>query len=150
MLNNKQGEDVNTQLWTSKYRPQKERDLIGNETAIRTIKNWLESWPRGVKRGRRALLLYGPTGVGKTVAVYVIALELGFEITEINASDKRSKKILDNLLRRTVFSGTLFGGRGRIVLIDELAGLSGKADRGGASALRKYIANPCSTYPDYQ
>jgi len=77
--------------------------------------------------------------VGKTVAVYVVAAELGFEVTEINASDKRSKGVLDQLLGSATVSGSLFGKRGRIVLVDELAGLSGSSDRGATTALENLI-----------
>lgn len=73
--------------------------------------------------------------MGKTVAVYVVAAELGFEVTEINASDKRSKGVLEQLLGSATMSGSLFGKRGRIVLVDELAGLSGSSDRGATTAL---------------
>ena len=37
-----------------------------------------------------AALIYGPSGVGKTSAVYCIASSLGFDVIEINASQARS------------------------------------------------------------
>jgi replication factor C large subunit len=83
--------------------------------------------------------VHGPAGVGKTVAVYVIASNLGFEVTEINASDKRSKKMIMELLKTAITSGSLFSKRGRIILVDELEGLSGREDRGAAKALVKII-----------
>ncbi|MCK4823014.1 replication factor C large subunit, partial [bacterium] len=125
--------------WTEKYKPQKISDLIENITAIRILRNWLENWPGSASRQGRALLVHGPAGAGKTVAVYVIASELGFEVTEINASDKRSKKMILELLKTATTSGSLFSKRGRIILVDELEGLSGREDRGAAKALVKII-----------
>jgi replication factor C large subunit len=130
---------VTNEAWIDKYRPQKIAELIGNHTSISKISDWLQNWPRSITRNRRALIVFGPPGVGKTTSVYVIAQELGYEITEINASDKRTKKILNQLLKNATTSGSLFSKRGRVVLIDELSGLSGQADRGAASAIKKYI-----------
>jgi replication factor C large subunit len=127
------------QPWVVRYRPQKISDLVGNKAVISKITNWLERWPKGIYRNQRALMLFGPAGVGKTVAVYTIANELDYEIFEINASVKRSKKTMNELLKTSTKTGTLTGKRGRIVLIDELGGLSGKSDRGAASAIKNQL-----------
>jgi replication factor C large subunit len=130
---------LNTQPWTEKYKPATRAEFVGNEAAIQAVCNWLQRWPK-TSHGKKALLLFGPTGVGKTAAVYVVAAELGFEVTEINASDKRSKVALEQLLGTATVSGSLFGQRGRIVLVDELAGLSGSSDRGATTALGNLIS----------
>ena len=127
------------QPWAEKYQPQSIEEIIGNKSVIQTILKWVDQWPRSISRNRRALLLHGPPGVGKTIAVYIIAKQLGFEINEINASDKRSKKVMQQLLNRAANAGSLFSKRGRILLIDELAGLSGKSDRGASSAFKEFI-----------
>eukprot|EP00899_Mesostigma_viride_P017099 jgi/Mesvir1/25390/Mv01429-RA.1 len=106
---------VDNELWTTKYRPKVSRDLVGNQTQIAKIRQWLESWdelhlhpadkkgkqPGGAKpsKGRgmeaadfkKALLLYGPPGVGKTSTATILSEELGFEAVEVNASDARGK-----------------------------------------------------------
>ncbi|MDO8057079.1 MAG: replication factor C large subunit [Candidatus Hermodarchaeota archaeon] len=127
------------QPWVEKYAPQKIQDLIGNSAVISKVSDWVANWPRSIVRNRRALILHGPPGVGKTVAVYTIARELGFEVSEINATVKRSKKMMNELLKNTTMMTTLTQKKGRLVLVDELAGLSGRSDRGAASALKDYI-----------
>ncbi len=127
------------QPWVAKYIPQTIKDLVGNTAAITKITEWLKTWPRSISRNRRALMLFGPTGVGKTVTVYTIAKELDYEINEINASVKRSKKMMNELLKTSTKMGTLTQKRGRLILVDELEGLSGKSDRGAASALKEHI-----------
>jgi replication factor C large subunit len=127
------------QPWIEKYSPKTIADLVGNTAAISKIITWLDNWPQSVHRNRRALLLFGPAGVGKTTVVYTISRELGYDITEINASEKRSKKRMVELLNQSIMTGTLTSSRGRVLLVDELAGLSGKSDRGAASALTEYI-----------
>lgn len=127
------------QPWIDKYHPQKIDDLIGNQSAIQTIEKWLDQWPKSIQGKKRTLLIFGPTGVGKTVTIHVIARELGFDVSEINASNKRSKKAMIEILRTATTSGSLVGERGRVILVDELAGLSGKADRGAVSGIESYL-----------
>lgn len=48
------------------------------------------------------LLITGPTGVGKTAAVYACAQELGFKVFEVNSSSQRSgRQILSQLKEAT-------------------------------------------------
>ncbi|XP_051571238.1 ATPase family AAA domain-containing protein 5-like isoform X2 [Myxocyprinus asiaticus] len=48
------------------------------------------------------LLIIGPTGVGKTAAVYACAQELGFKVFEVNSSSQRSgRQILSQLKEAT-------------------------------------------------
>ncbi|MFX0079148.1 MAG: replication factor C large subunit [Candidatus Hermodarchaeota archaeon] len=127
------------QPWVEKYRPQSGKDIVGNTTAISKIKKWLNNWPKSITRNKRALMLFGPSGVGKTLVAHTLASELGYDITEINATVKRSKKRMGELLKTSTMTGTLTSTRGRVLLVDELAGLSGKSDRGAASALTEHI-----------
>ncbi len=130
---------MKNQPWVEKYKPQQISEIVGNKAAVTKITEWLHKWPKGIIRNQRALMLFGPAGVGKTIAVYTIANEFNFEVFEINASVKRSKKMINELLKTSTKTGTLTGKRGRIVLIDELGGLSGKSDRGAASAIKDNI-----------
>jgi DNA polymerase III delta prime subunit len=43
----------------------------------------------------RALLLYGPPGVGKTTSAHLCAKLEGYTPIELNASDARSKKLIE-------------------------------------------------------
>ena len=44
--------------------------------------------------GSSVMLLSGPPGVGKTAAVYACAMELGYQVIEVNASQQRSGKAI--------------------------------------------------------
>lgn len=50
------------------------------------------------------LLITGPTGVGKTAAVYACAQELGFKVFEVNASSQRSGRLILSQLREATQS----------------------------------------------
>jgi replication factor C large subunit len=86
----------------------------------------------------------GPPGVGKTTVVYALANDLNCSVIELNASDVRSQDAIKQKLGETVkstnlLSYTLQKSTGKIILIDEVDGISGQSDRGGVGALEKII-----------
>ena len=127
----------------NKYSPKKVSDLVGQEEAIAKILFWLEHWKKG-----KGLFLHGPPGVGKSSVARAFAIEKGLDLIELNASDERSAdERLANEIEKTIGQAvrqqSLFR-RGKIVLIDEVDGLSA-GDRGGAPAILKIIQS--STFP---
>ena len=62
-------------MWVDKYKPLTSRDLIGNQTNATRIAAFLKDWKKIVKQktSKKALLLSGPPGIGKTSAAHVIA-----------------------------------------------------------------------------
>jgi replication factor C large subunit len=131
------------QPWTHQYRPSKREDFVGNREAVSEIEKWLKKWRKKPPK-KKALFLYGPPGIGKTSIAEVIAREYGFELIEVNASDKRNKGTLEEDLGKTCKQNvTLFGNK-RLILVDEMDGLSGSQDRGGISAISKIIEESTS------
>lgn len=88
----------------------------------------------------KPILLVGPPGTGKTSTIYALAGQEGIVVVEFNASDKRNSRVIREIVLEAMKSaGFSLGGTiekpPRIVLLDEVDGLSGKEDRGGFSAL---------------
>jgi len=123
--------------WPEKHRPKKLEGLVGNQETIQSLKGWVESWMSRIP-GKRAALLIGPPGTGKTASVGVLANELDMELVEFNSSDKRNKDSIETLVWRAASQQTL-DGRPRLILLDEVDGLSGTSDRGGVGAILKVI-----------
>ena len=89
-------------------------------------------------------MIYGASGTGKTSSVYAIASELGHEVIEVNASDFRNTEQINQKVGNAIKQQSLFA-RGKIILVDEIDGLSGHEDRGGIQAITKLIED--SAYP---
>ncbi|MBS3163079.1 replication factor C large subunit [Candidatus Woesearchaeota archaeon] len=117
-----------------KYKPKSLREIFGQDTPILQLKDSL----------KKPILLHGPPGTGKTSAIYALANDLDYEIIELNASDLRNKEEIDNVVGNSIKQQSLFK-RGKIILVDELDGITGKEDRGGVQALLALIQD--SSFP---
>ena len=88
--------------------------------------------------------MHGPPGSGKTSLAYAVAGEMGAEILELNASDFRNKAKILEIVGPASRQASLFG-KGKIILIDEVDGISAMKDRGGLVTLLGLLAK--SAFP---
>lgn len=127
-------------LWVEKYRPKSVSEIVGNEEAKTTFVNWLE---KNKKRKKKAVLLYGPAGVGKTALVNAAANQFGFTIIEMNASDTRTEKAINKVGKPATSYVSLdkfsVKSKGNILFLDEVDGVFGQQDRGGIGAIVKIV-----------
>jgi len=123
--------------WTVKHKPKTLSEVVGNEEAIDKLVSWVKSWNKGIPK-RRAVFLYGPPGIGKTVSVEALANDLSMELVERNASDYRTEEAVQRFAGLASQYGTLFGKK-RLILFDELDGITGKEDRGGVGAITSIV-----------
>ncbi len=126
--------------WVQKYQPKSVNEIQGQNKPVGQLKNHVEKHEKGSK----PVLLHGPPGTGKTSAVYAIAGDLNLEVVEVNASDVRNKQSIKDVVGGALEQQSLFS-QGKIILVDEIDGLSGNQDRGGIQALTKLMKN--SSYP---
>ncbi len=124
-----------------KYVPKTTREIFGQEENVRLLKNFIINFKREKKK---SALIYGPSGVGKTSAAYTIANDLGYEIYETNASEFRNAEQINQKVGNAIKQRSLFA-KEKIILVDEIDGLSGHEDRGGIQAIVKLIGD--SSYP---
>ncbi|MFB0560261.1 MAG: replication factor C large subunit [Candidatus Lokiarchaeia archaeon] len=125
--------------WTEKYKPLKISQVVGNANAVSQLVDFLKNWRRDM--GKKAVLLHGSPGNGKTVSVYAAARDLDLEIVEVNASDKRNLEMIKRTVGSAATMSSLFPVKGKVLLIDEIDGLSGTEDRGGVGAIISVIRN---------
>jgi len=125
--------------WTLKHKPTSLAQVVGNKEAIQKFVDWVKSWEKGVPK-KRAAFFYGPPGIGKTVTVEAFANDSRMELVEKNASDYRTEDAINRFAGLASQYGSLFGVK-RIVLLDELDGLTGTADRGGVKAITDIAKN---------
>ncbi|CAL5428385.1 unnamed protein product [Camellia sinensis] len=150
--------------WTEKYRPKVQNDIIGNQSLVKQLHDWLTHWDeqflstgskgKGKKQNdsstKKAVLLSGTPGIGKTTSAKVVSQMLGFQTIEVNASDNRGKanaKIekgiggsTANSIKELVSNQALSVKMDRsnhpktVLIMDEVDGMSA-GDRGGVADL---------------
>lgn len=121
-----------------KYRPECFSDLVGRGKAVQKVKDFVENFPK-----KRALILHGPAGTGKTSLAYALASETDSEIMEINASDLRNKEQIKSILGESSKQKSLFN-KNKILLVDEVDGICRK-DYGAIPELIRLIKE--TNYP---
>jgi replication factor C subunit 1 len=100
-------ETAKYEMWTDRYAPQTEDELIGNHSNYEKIVEWLQNWTPTV--GEKAILISGPPGIGKTTAAHMACRQAGMDIVEMNASDTRSKSTLHDHVREIIDNRSLAG-----------------------------------------
>ncbi|XP_017758699.1 PREDICTED: replication factor C subunit 1 [Eufriesea mexicana] len=160
--------NISIQALVEKYRPKTMKQILGQQgdkSSGKKLYNWLLNWHKNqsgkVKTTKpspwaknddgaffKAALLSGPPGIGKTTTVQVICNELGFDLIEFNASDTRSKRLLQEevseLLSNTTLKNYVQDIKSKpslkhVLLMDEVDGMAGNEDRGGLQELINLI-----------
>lgn len=126
---------ADTTPWIKKYQPKTSKEIIGQDPQVQQIKQFIANFK---KERKKALLIYGNCGIGKTASLYAIASETNLETIELNASDARNENAITTILGTATKQQSLFF-RGKLIIIDEIDGLSGTKDRGGIGALTNVI-----------
>jgi len=124
-----------SQLWTEKFFPTNLEEFIGNTDLVQKALLWSKEWNSG--KIQKPLLFFGQTGAGKTALAYLLSKINSWDIFELNASDFRNKDAIEKVVSAAAVNSS-FSGRKRLVLLDEIDGLS-STDRGGAAAINKVL-----------
>ncbi|KAL6966691.1 replication factor C subunit 1 [Sarracenia purpurea var. burkii] len=150
--------------WTEKYKPKVPNDIIGNQSLVKQLHEWLTHWNerflntgsmgKGKKPNdsgaKKAVLLSGTPGIGKTTSAKLVSQMLGFQTIEVNASDNRGKAdariekgiggSTANSIKELVSNEALSVKMDRsmhpktVLIMDEVDGMSA-GDRGGVADL---------------
>ena len=143
--------------WTEKYRPKTLDEVIGNDQAKNRLREWAERWNRGIP-SKRAVILCGKPGIGKTSTALALANDFGWVVIEMNASDVRNAESIKRIATHGAIHETFSdsgdflsskkGGK-KLIILDEADNLyerrssddtsSNLLDKGGKRAIIETI-----------
>ncbi len=123
-------------LLYEKYTPHSLKELIGNRLGLERIGRFAAE----AKAGKRPkpIMVYGPSGTGKTAALRAAAEEGGFEVLELTSSDYRDADTLKKRLLPAAKSRGLFSSV-TLILFDEIDELSSRFDKGAESVVTQML-----------
>ena len=133
--------------WAERHRPKDLDDIVANPTAVAELRKWAAAWQRG-RPDKKAVILQGLPGIGKTSAALALAKEMGWSVVEMNASDSRNAEAIRKVATRGAVLQTFSdsgeflradqGGR-KLIVLDEADNVFGREDRGGIGAIVETI-----------
>jgi DNA polymerase III delta prime subunit len=117
---------------SERHRPHRLEDVVGGAAGKAEIRAWADRWASDRPPAKRALVLAGPPGVGKTTTALAIAEEYGWSLVEMNASDARNESAIEQVAGRASISHTLTSQTSKghpdhaLILLDEADCLTGR------------------------
>ena len=127
-------------LWTEKYRPSKLGDVVGQEHFVMDATHW------AVNKEMPNLLIYGGSGTGKTTVALALATSLlgkesASNFFEVNASDDRRLETVRTRIKEIAQSGSIGDVPFRIILLDEMDGMTTDAQAALKRMMERYSKN---------
>lgn len=127
-------------LWTEKYRPELLHEIKGQEHFVMDAENWVEL------QNMPNVLFYGVSGTGKTAAGLALTRSILGEdaldnFFEINASDDRKLETVRTKIKEIAQSGGLGQVPFRIILLDEMDGMTTDAQNALKRIMERYSNN---------
>lgn len=144
--------------WIERYRPTDLDQMTGVASTVKSLRDWVKGWTDGKIPKKRAVILEGEPGVGKTTAALALAAEMGWEVIELNASDSRNMEAIRKMATRGALSRDItdeygysegYHHRNKLILLDEADNLYERSisdetgtdvsDRGGKRAIVELV-----------
>ena len=125
-----------------KYRPTKISDLVGNKKGIQSVIKWIESIDSKDPKKRYSLLVIGPHGAGKSIAIEVILKHFKYSVKNISRYNLKEYKSVDDLVKKinsSNISDVLNKDKSEkfVLLIDEIESITSSSNRKQILELQK-------------
>ena len=105
-------------LWTNKYKPDNIDKITGNIDKINIIINWLNN----MNNMGQSIIISGPQGIGKTLAIEIILKDMNYIVKTINPNDIKEHRIYNDLddyynFNNSIYSKINLNNKKKIALI---------------------------------
>lgn len=124
-----------SQLLVEKYRPKVLDDVIVDADTLAKFKSYID------EKSIPHLLFSGTAGLGKTTVAKILANSITEDVLYINASDETGIDVVRNRVKDFCYTAS-FGGGIKIVILDEVDGMSANAMRMLRNTTEEF-ANTC-------
>lgn len=108
-------------MFEIKYKPKISDDIIGQQHVVKILMNFLKHW----KKGDRPILLYGPTGTGKTSLAKICSQESAYSIIMISGESIKNATELHVMLNECVKLTSLCNKK-RVIVVESVDEIKNK------------------------
>ena len=123
-------------MFTTKYKPTKLSDFVGNQQVIHPFTKWLLDWDPSSKKNRCALVS-GLNGQGKSLLVELVLKKFSYHAIHLTPDDERSKEQIQQSIKPLLHIKKTFNGEENVLVVSDID--SGGGDYGFIGALVECI-----------
>ena len=124
-------------MFTTKYRPKRLQDFIGDKTHISCLLKWLFEWTITDKKYHKCALVYGVNGSGKSLLIDLIAYKFCYNPIHLSIDDERNKEYITKIIKPLLKTKTNINGDKNVLIVSDID--SGSGDYGFMSSLTECI-----------
>ena len=106
-------------MFTTKYRPQKLANFVGNEQVIQPFIKWLLTWNPNMKKGKCAII-HGQNGLGKSLLVDLILKKHCYHAINLAPDDDRSKEQIQQIIKPLLHVKKTFNDEENVLVISDI------------------------------
>lgn len=106
-------------MLSTKYRPNKLENFIGNKSIIQPFIQWLLEWNANDKKNKCGLVT-GMCGIGKSLLVELILRKHDCNIINLALDDERDKDYINNIIKPILKNKTTFDGQENVLVVSEV------------------------------
>ena len=106
-------------MFTTKYRPKKIADFIGNKPIILPFIRWLLEWDQKNKKTRCALIS-GVNGIGKSLLVELMLQKHDYNMIHISIDDERNKEYMNKTIKPLLQTVRTFNGQENCLVVSDI------------------------------
>ena len=106
-------------MYTTKYRPNKLDDFVGNKNVIQPFIHWLLEWGANDKKSKCALVS-GVNGVGKSLLVELILKKHDYNIINLSIDDDRDKETINETIKPLLKTKKTFNGQDNCLVVSDI------------------------------
>ena len=127
-------------MYTTKYRPNKLEDFVGNKQLVQPFIQWLLEWDPQNKKSKCALVS-GVNGVGKSLLVELLLQKHDYNIIELACDDDRDKGWINEYIKPLLKTKKTFNGQENALVVSDID--SSGSDYGFIASLVECIKDTC-------
>jgi replication factor C subunit 1 len=123
-------------MFTSKYKPNKLSEFIGNEKIIQPFTKWLLTWNLSNKK-TKCCLISGINGIGKSLLVELILKKFCHHAIHLSIDDERDKEQIQQTIKPLLHMKKTFDDKENVLVVSDIDSSGG--DYGFIGALVECI-----------